>query len=395
MANSQDAINGSRRIVVTVHGAASNRAWQASVQKVLDPHFRCLPYSFDNYSTLLGIVAVVLNVPLVVAAISAFVVACIMPLSLLSLCLFLSVPALLLLSIYAARRKRAKAAEKLRSFIAKNCPLLPPHVIAHSFGTYLVGTILQRFYDVRLANVVLVSAVLPTAFPWRDIVTGKPQALGNLRSEFGGRDYLTKIAARLGWLAPDIGGAGANGFDFDATHVHSLRSPVLHCGVCTPLAAAAKIHNVSLEAFGHSDQFLGDQHSRVLWLPFLWDISIDDFTLYLRECFEAAQLERDGLFPEASDRIEALWQIRFAWLEQKSFEQYAEIVIREVLNKKHIPPHTVNLSGILEDVKMFVHKVVELAAIECAKTDGAVDAQVARRLHPRFAIASAAMRIVG
>src|SRR5262249_20424109 len=120
---------------------------------------------------------------------------------------------LLGLSLFLAYRKRTRCAQNLKIGIETLTSLgARPHIIAHSFGTYLIGRFLKRYYaSVDLGNVVLVSTVLPRRYPWRAILAKKPHCITGVRSEYGEADRVVKLVRWIRWLAWDLGTAGAHG----------------------------------------------------------------------------------------------------------------------------------------------------------------------------------------
>ena len=65
-----------------------------------------------------------------------------------------------------------------------------PSVVAHSFGTYILGYTLLRFNFIRFNKVILCGSILPRDFPWDKLIArGQVQAV---RNEFGVRDPWVK-----------------------------------------------------------------------------------------------------------------------------------------------------------------------------------------------------------
>jgi serine/threonine-protein kinase len=82
-----------------------------------------------------------------------------------------------------------------------------PSVIAHSFGTYVLGNALLRYPYLRFNRVLLCGSILPTDFPWEAIIDrGQVQAV---RNEYGARDVWTNAAP---WFIPGTGPSGLSGF---------------------------------------------------------------------------------------------------------------------------------------------------------------------------------------
>ena len=90
----------------------------------------------------------------------------------------------------------------------------PPSIVAHSFGTYLVGHALKRFKHLRLDRVLLCGSILPTDFDWQLLIDRKQ--VGRLRVEYGVRDPWVRLA---GWLIGGAGPSGARGFTIDSPDV--------------------------------------------------------------------------------------------------------------------------------------------------------------------------------
>ena len=82
-----------------------------------------------------------------------------------------------------------------------------PSVIAHSFGTYVLGNALLRYPYLRFNRVLLCGSILPTSFPWDAIIDrGQVQAV---RNEYGARDVWTSAAR---WFIAGTGPSGLSGF---------------------------------------------------------------------------------------------------------------------------------------------------------------------------------------
>ena len=83
-----------------------------------------------------------------------------------------------------------------------------PSVVAHSFGTYILGYApLLRSDYIRVNKVILCGSVLPTDFPWDLLIKrGQVQAV---RNEYGGRDPWVK---HVHWFVHGAGASGTSGF---------------------------------------------------------------------------------------------------------------------------------------------------------------------------------------
>jgi serine/threonine-protein kinase len=78
-----------------------------------------------------------------------------------------------------------------------------PSIVAHSFGTYILGYALLRYPYLRFNKVLLCGSILPRDFPWGAVIDrGQVQAV---RNEYGARDVWTHLARRF------VTGTGTSG----------------------------------------------------------------------------------------------------------------------------------------------------------------------------------------
>jgi hypothetical protein len=116
----------------------------------------------------------------------------------------------------------------------------PPSVVAHSFGTYILGYTLLRFDFIRFDKVILCGSILPPDFPWDLLIErGQVQAV---RNEFGVRDPWVR---RVRWIVRGTGPSGAVGF--------TCKHP--------------RLEQEEFD-FDHGDYF-GLDHMEDRWVPFL------------------------------------------------------------------------------------------------------------------------------
>jgi serine/threonine-protein kinase len=115
-----------------------------------------------------------------------------------------------------------------------------PSIVAHSFGTYILGNALLRYPYLRFNKVILCGSILPEEFPWEVLIDrGQVQAV---RNEFGSRDFWSHVAP---WMVPGTGRSGVTGFTSTHTRLHQERFD-----------------------FSHSEYFERG-HMEERWLPFL------------------------------------------------------------------------------------------------------------------------------
>lgn len=120
-------------------------------------------------------------------------------------------------------------------------PCKRPSIIAHSFGTFLVGYAMLKYEYMRYDKMILCGSILPRDFDWRLLLTR--DQVNIVRNEYGLRDVWTKTAP---WLVGNTGDSGARGFTF--------------------VGAGFEQRDFSLHK--HSD-FFSRGHMSKYWLPLL------------------------------------------------------------------------------------------------------------------------------
>ena len=124
----------------------------------------------------------------------------------------------------------------------------PPSVVAHSFGTFILGNALLRYRDIRVDKVILCGSILPMQFPWDELISNGQ--VSEVLNDVGTEDRWPTICS---FVVPGTGASGRVGF----IRKHSrLRQ---------------EFHNLS-----HSEYFDAGQ-IRSRWIPFLksGDVFID------------------------------------------------------------------------------------------------------------------------
>lgn len=131
------------------------------------------------------------------------------------------------------RQKIASAAKLARATDA----YVQISVVAHSFGTYSIGRILEGDHDLHLHRLALCGAIVPRDFKWETV---REQITGGVLNDCGSRDLWPVLAQSLSW------GYGASGtFGFGHPRVMD------------------RFHD-----FGHSGYFQRDFVMNY-WIPFL------------------------------------------------------------------------------------------------------------------------------
>lgn len=78
-----------------------------------------------------------------------------------------------------------------------------PSIIAHSFGTYQVAALIERYPDIKFDKVIFAASIVRSNYDWSKVLNeGRVSFVEN---DFGGLDVWPKVAAKL------IDGAGDSG----------------------------------------------------------------------------------------------------------------------------------------------------------------------------------------
>ena len=119
-----------------------------------------------------------------------------------------------------------------------------PDVIAHSFGTWLLGHALQSDPCLRVGRVILAGCILRPDFDWKTLINrGQVEAV---LCHYGTKDFWARVAY---YLIPDSGPSGRRGFNDQNSVIH-----------------------VAAQNFRHSDFFnenLMPEQFNKIWQPFL------------------------------------------------------------------------------------------------------------------------------
>jgi len=199
--------NFSPPLVISIHGIRTYARWQKKLAEILADHqIRFKLYDYD----------------------------------------FFGIPKFLLETF--RKKKIEQFYDYYHSVLAENRELLDPSdytkrpsIIAHSFGSYIVGYCMQKYRDVKFDKVILCGSILPNDFDWATII-GRDQA-NFIRNECGLKDIWCGIVEKI---VPKTGSSGKNGFNFFATNFIQEH----------------------FEYYEHSDYFHRN-HIENQWIPFL------------------------------------------------------------------------------------------------------------------------------
>ena len=140
-----------------------------------------------------------------------------------------------------SRRKQVKKFHVFYNDLVSEFPIKPEIcIVAHSFGTYIIGHAIRRFPELKFDRVLFLGSALPRKFNWINI----GNRIGKMLNLIGAAD----MALYFGRFIPGLGSAGSQGF-----------SQSYHW-----LIQERETHS------DHSDLF-GDEYIRAVWVPFFRD----------------------------------------------------------------------------------------------------------------------------
>jgi pimeloyl-ACP methyl ester carboxylesterase len=322
---------------VLVHGIRTDGPWFRPTVRRLRAFFECIPYSYNEYRHAIGgglrlafhpwlFLASLVAAPIVflVARLVAdrWTPAIVPSLSLLAI-------GLVVANRLAVARLRATV-DAFADFYGEEVqnPGHPPHLIAHSLGTYISGNALKRFGGVRFRRIVYCAAVLPRRFSWKRLQAGGQ--IQYVRSEIGLKDLIPKAASWLSVIVPGFGNAGLAGFSGPIETIHTVEDQNLTCLHCSQRFAA--VHNVKLP-YEHSTFFNGGLQCECYWLPFLLGYDPVEYRLLMDMCAELDELDKLGN-GEARDELETqLYHTEWKFLMGDTLEEATLKLVR------HHQPH--------------------------------------------------------
>lgn len=283
-----------RPSVLLIHGIASSGGWHETVADALEPHFRCVSVKYPQYVRLgwLKVPSLSWLLALPVAAV-LLAEARGVRVGLYAWAALLTV--LTLVGAWEWLRRRSALALVRRSYDAIERRAGAPHLIAHSFGSYLASRLLKLPY-VRFGRVVFVGAPLPRRF-W--VGRLNPDRLTAVRNEVGRQDLVVFLVGLVNRFMPGFGAAGWAGFEGPADRVHAFSKGVEQCEACAAgRADGPLVHNAYVDEFTHSDAFIGTGYAERFWLPFLWDVPGAELVEFHAACAKAVTLEEEENWPE-------------------------------------------------------------------------------------------------
>jgi pimeloyl-ACP methyl ester carboxylesterase len=368
------------RQVLLVHGINSNGDWQNAVGQVLAPHFEVVKIRYWQYRWLGALKLVFEPWALILAGgVTYLLAARLLPIWFAAT---IAVVAGILAAYLLAPLRRRMTMRRFVRKGGKSLGVTRPHIIAHSFGTFLTGSVLKSFSGIRARRIVLVGCVLKEDFDWLEIYTRKVSAFDAIRNEWTDQDSVVKLAGLIQRRIPDFGQAGLKGFTQVPNWIHSVASPDFDCVPCIGKSGAL-IHNYDCSGLGHSDSFIGAIHASRYWLPFLWGRSPKEYGELLDCCEAAAEAFENSNSHDLKLAEDELLVTEWEWTYGQKFEDYLANLI-----KLHPSLHGRSANELAGRAAGLFWRRMELARQSAASEKGG-DEKLIKYLRPELAAAAA------
>lgn len=336
-----------RRVVATIHGINSDGDWQKEVGRVLEPHFRHIPLHYEQFRRL--------GWP----------------------------------RILSGRLRRQALESVVRQFSQEVVAGDRPHLIAHSFGTWIAAQLMKR-PGVSFNRVVFAGSTLPANFDWEGELADNRGAFYDLTNERGVQDSVVAMAGTTGKVC-----AGEVGFRGPVELIHDTGALRDSCPLCKGLEVKAQacIHNLRWKDFKHSDWFVGSSHSANLWLPYLWGFPPEEYSEFIETCLRLAEMDSRGEWLNMKQAEKDFQARRWSWTKRGhamvSLSEYVASNIVEYLRLNGHQSDQDKVENIRDRAIRLIWIIIGEAIEERRKPFAEQQENLILRLHPQLAISTA------
>jgi len=295
--------NRGERTIITIHGIRTDGPWQESFEEVFEPHFHYESFKYTQFQhSVLAVILLALEWLALILALSSVVWAWragwLAANPMLWVCAGLWAVSIVLAANLIADRLRDGVVRDFINFVdAANGSGLPPHIVAHSLGSFVLGRMLLRYPEFKTGKVVLLGCVLRPGFDWGSIRA----QFQLIRNELGSKDWVSSLACFLSPFIREMGSAGKTGFQKPLGSVLNLKREEAGtpwrkciCGSCGGGGPDAAVLNIDGQGIGHDDLTAVMVRARRRWLPYFWDIPPDHFEGFINLCLECDEMEANG-----------------------------------------------------------------------------------------------------
>jgi pimeloyl-ACP methyl ester carboxylesterase len=336
-----------RPLLISIHGIRSKGRWQEEIEPLVEPFYQHFPFKYSEYShPIFAVIWLGLEpLAIVLGALAATLWFSIVwpPSVKQSATIIASFIVFWLVARVLASDRRRRVLEAFKLHWSEKVGFdRPPHIIAHSFGTFLVGAALSKYTDLRVERLILTGCVLKGDYPWASFARSKnSRRFKAIHNEMAKRDWVAISAQLLQGFVPPMGHAGVFGFTDsrisrnwdDARLVDGQWHSDSQCGY-KKQTDHFMVHNIAHKGLGHSDYFIGMSHARTFWLPFLWEIPAGLYEQFRDLCIECKGLESAARYLELSDK-EALLTSSCWWWTGGPLESRVKQVVTKSLERRN------------------------------------------------------------
>jgi pimeloyl-ACP methyl ester carboxylesterase len=176
-----------------------------------------------------------------------------------------------------------------------------PSVVAHSFGTYILGYCMLRRKEVRFDKVILCGSILPVDFPWKTLL--ERGQINFVRNEYGTKDFWART---VGKFVPKTGPSGSKPFLYNGPRMEQER----------------------FEDFKHSDYF-EQGHIESNWMPFFrrspflavpttvkHGRMLKDNESYTKFLLQTREIDK-AIYPDLPEEDKIPWGLSLKWISRE------------------------------------------------------------------------------
>lgn len=186
-----------------------------------------------------------------------------------------------------------------------------PHIICHSFGSYIFFKAIQKHKEIKFDKVILCGTILDPYLDWNDYI--KTGQINKLLHEYGSKDDIVKFSSYL----ENGGNSGQEGFK----NLHGKAKKQKY------------FSQKKLEEYGHSDYFY-PIHINESWVPFLTESKSEYQSKILREeIFNRLQENIDFFELKNSNDIEVN-SINYNARIDKEGNYYLDYTLKGIVDNK-------------------------------------------------------------
>jgi pimeloyl-ACP methyl ester carboxylesterase len=387
-----------QQILVTIHGVGTAGAWQEQLHHLFAPHFQHVPIKYSHYRRW-GILAVPLEPWILLLGATAIAIAVIWRRGALHGWPTLGAAAAVVGSaLFTASIRHVLARKAVRGQLGKALPPgVRPHLIAHSYGTFLASADLGRYPDMRYDRMIFAGSVVPRKHDWAALQVANGGAFRSLWNEIGKKDGVVPLAVIASWVGLKLGPSGVHGFIGDAARVHRMNSGFASCAACRGHDAGETpwtIHNVAYPHYTHSEHFISPRHAMTYWLPFLWGFTPVELRDWLYWAQTASLLSTPASAGPEEEVVEAQLLTRSWHWAGGTLDAYLQRKYPGVAQRLHANPVA---------YVAFYRGLWEIVARACEAVPKNIDAEgndprtlaEAKALDPRVAVAVAVATLRG